>query len=160
MQGHEQVKDVSGLTEKQKECLRLVAQNLNTKQIARRIERSDHTVDQRIRQALRVLGVADRFEAARILAEAEGRQAYQPLIYQSAGVAELSETVPFEGAGSVDELPTQAKGVTPRVPPLGGRENDLGVDQRIKLILTIALMIGGTMAALVAAGLWIMSFFQ
>lgn len=154
------MKNVSGLTEKQKECLRLVAQNLNTKQIARRIERSDHTVDQRIRQALRVLEVADRFEAARILADAEGRHTYQPLIYQSEGVDERLETALVESAGSVDELPAQAQEAAPRIPPLGGRENDLDVDQRIKLILTIALMLGGTLAALVAAGLWIMSFFH
>lgn len=159
-QGLDRVRDVSALTEKQKECLRLVAHNLNTKQIARRIGRSDHAVDQRIRQALRALGVADRFEAARILAEVEGRQTYQPLIYQSEALAETTETVPFEEAGSVDEFPAPAEKAAPRIPPMGGRENDLEVDQRIRLILNIALMVGGTLAALVAAGLWIMSFFH
>ncbi|WP_157801215.1 helix-turn-helix transcriptional regulator [Sphingobium sp. LB126] len=154
------VPDVSRLTDKQKECLRLVAQNLNTKQIARRIGKSDHAVDQRIRQALRALGVADRFEAARILAEAEGRQTYQPLIYQTDGLAPAPEMAISGGqeASAADPMPPHGK--TPRFPPLGGRDNDLDAVQRIKLILSLALMIGGTIAALVAAGLWVMSFFS
>ncbi|GFZ78342.1 MULTISPECIES: helix-turn-helix transcriptional regulator [Sphingobium] len=146
--------DISRLTDKQKECLRLVAQNLNTKQIARQIGKSDHAVNQRVRQALRALGVADRFEAARILSEVEGRQTYQPLIYQPEEVA-IAPQMSIVGG---QEMPVEHQAL--RIPPLGGRDNDLDALQRMKWILSLALMIGGTVAALVAAGLWIMSFFS
>lgn len=154
------MRDVSCLTDKQKEVLRLVAQNLNTKQIARIIDKSAHTVDQRLRQAIKMLEVGDRFEAARILAEVEGRQTYQPLIYQPEGVVESTETELFGGQGLPGTPVAEERRAGPSIPPLGGRENDLDLHQRIKMILSLALMIGGTIAAIVAAGLWIMSFFH
>lgn len=157
---NERAEDISRLTEKQKECLRLVAKNLNTKQIARQIGKSDHAVDQRIRQALRALGVADRFQAARILTKVEAAATYQPLIYQSEGVAEPTKTALFEEQGSTEAMAAQVREAGPRIPPLGGSDNDLDLQQRIKLVLTIALMLGGTMAAIVAAGLWMMSIFK
>lgn len=47
-------------------CLELVAQNLTSKEIAVRLGISHHTVDQRVRRALRVLGADNRRQAVRI----------------------------------------------------------------------------------------------
>jgi len=72
---------VTRLTQGQLDCLRLVDQHLSSKEIAVRLAISPHTVDQRIRQALAVLGVERRAQAARIVAQYGGP--YQRLIHQS-----------------------------------------------------------------------------
>jgi DNA-binding CsgD family transcriptional regulator len=74
---------VARLTAGQLECLDLVDQHLSSKEIAARLAISNHTVDQRIRQALHILGVERRSEAARIAAASGAFQRpYQRLIHQ------------------------------------------------------------------------------
>jgi len=63
---------VARLTPGQLDCLRLVDQHLNSKEIAVELHISPHTVDQRIRQALQILGVERRAQAARIVARNSG----------------------------------------------------------------------------------------
>jgi DNA-binding CsgD family transcriptional regulator len=72
---------VARLTAGQLDCLRLVDQHLSSKEIAGQLHISPHTVDQRIRQALQILGVERRTHAARIVARYKGP--YQRLIHQS-----------------------------------------------------------------------------
>lgn len=72
---------LAGLTEGQRACLRMVLRHMSSKDIARALSISPHTVDQRIRLAMKTLGVTSRIEAARLLAAAE--PGYQGLIYQS-----------------------------------------------------------------------------
>jgi DNA-binding CsgD family transcriptional regulator len=72
---------VARLTPGQLDCLRLVDQLLSSKEIASELSISSHTVDQRIRQALAILGVERRTQAARIVAQSKGP--YQRLIHQS-----------------------------------------------------------------------------
>jgi DNA-binding CsgD family transcriptional regulator len=72
---------VARLTQGQLDCLRLVQQHLNSKEIAVELGISSHTVDQRIRQSLHILGVERRAQAARIVEQYTGP--YQRLIHQS-----------------------------------------------------------------------------
>ena len=72
---------VARLTGGQLDCLRLVDQHLSSKEIASELHISPHTVDQRIRQALGILGVERRTQAARIVAQFD--EPYQRLIHQS-----------------------------------------------------------------------------
>jgi DNA-binding CsgD family transcriptional regulator len=72
---------VARLTPAQLDCLLLVDQHLSSKEIAAELHISPHTVDQRIRQALAILGVERRSQAARVVAQANGP--YQRLIHQS-----------------------------------------------------------------------------
>jgi DNA-binding CsgD family transcriptional regulator len=72
---------VARLTAGQLDCLRLVDQHLSSKEIAAELGISPHTVDQRIRQALAILGVERRAQAARVVAQYSGP--YQRLIHQS-----------------------------------------------------------------------------
>jgi DNA-binding CsgD family transcriptional regulator len=58
---------VARLTEGQRLCLLLVAEHRSSKEIARHLGISSHTVDQRIRTALKTLGVRQRAHAARLL---------------------------------------------------------------------------------------------
>ena len=62
------------------ECLQLVNAHLSSKEIAAELGISPHTVDQRIRFALQILGVQRRSQAARLVAEHRGP--YQRLIHQ------------------------------------------------------------------------------
>jgi DNA-binding CsgD family transcriptional regulator len=55
------------LTAGQRLCLLLVAQHMSSKEIALRLGISPHTVDQRIRRALRILKVGRRRDAALLL---------------------------------------------------------------------------------------------
>ena len=92
------------LTEAQKTCLRMVFMHMSSKDIARELGISPHTVDQRLKTAARILGADSRVEAARMLALHEGGGTYRPLVYQppdiaAAGLAAaLSAQVDREGA--------------------------------------------------------------
>ena len=76
---------VDKLTSRQLDCLRLVARHLSSKEIAAELCISPHTVDQRIRQTLQILGVERRSQAARIVIDETGP--YQRLIHQSPDIA-------------------------------------------------------------------------
>lgn len=73
---------VDQLTAGQRDCLRLVYRHMTSKDIARALDISPHTVDMRLRTAMRTLSVGSRIEAARLLVESEAGT-YQPLIYQA-----------------------------------------------------------------------------
>ena len=89
---------VARLTAGQLDCLRLVDQHLNSKEIAAELRISSHTVDQRIRQALHILGVERRAQAARIVARYSGP--YQRLIHQSPHIEPASPSGHPEAAVS------------------------------------------------------------
>ena len=71
---------VAKLSPGQLDCLLLVDQHLNSKEIAAKLNISPHTVDQRIRLALQTLGVERRAQAARIVSRFH--EPYQRLIHQ------------------------------------------------------------------------------
>lgn len=95
------------LTDGQRDCLRLVYRHMTSKDIARTLGVSPHTVDMRLRTAMKVLDVPSRIDAARLLVHTEaaaqaggesriaGEEAaaalYQSLIYQSSDVAGAAE---------------------------------------------------------------------
>jgi len=75
---------VSRLTPSERRCLELVDQGLQSKEIARVLDRSPNSVDTWLRSAARKLGVRDRFQAAKLLAAstkpAEGADVTPPSI--------------------------------------------------------------------------------
>ena len=85
---------ISLLSAAQIETLRHVFEHKNSKEIARIMDVSPHTVDERVRRALKKLNVSNRIEAARILASNgvfDHVTPYQPLRYQ---LADLGEAPP------------------------------------------------------------------
>lgn len=62
---------LSALSQRQRECLRLVAQGLEAKEIGRTLGISDLTVKNHLSAARAILGVARSIEAARLLAATE-----------------------------------------------------------------------------------------
>ncbi len=97
---------VSQLSDGQRDCLRLVYAHMTSKDIARALNVSPHTVDMRLRTAMKTLGVASRIDAARALVDAEG---YQPLIYQAPEIAGDANVVTLGSPASTtsDEYATQ-----------------------------------------------------
>lgn len=62
---------IATLTEREKETLRLLLRGYDAKSIARQLDLSVHTINERLRDVRRKLSVASSREAARLLAEAE-----------------------------------------------------------------------------------------
>jgi len=74
---------LSRLSEGQRACLRMVYQHMSSKDIARELNISPHTVDQRLRIAMGHLGATSRVEAAKLLVMHETEAGYQPPVYQT-----------------------------------------------------------------------------
>lgn len=101
---------ISRLTDSQRAYLRLVLKHCSSKEIAQEFDISAHTVDKRIKEAMRILGVGSRIEAARILASAEGTYAEQQLGPQSLDLASPHLSLPNKpwasgGIGSGERNP-------------------------------------------------------
>lgn len=96
--------DISLLNDAQKACLRLVLQHKGSKDIARILGVSPHTVDARIKTAMRLLGTTNRVEAAQVLALREDDSPYQPLVYQSPVYASTGLSATPEPEGGEDHF--------------------------------------------------------
>ncbi|HMT40639.1 helix-turn-helix transcriptional regulator [Sphingorhabdus sp.] len=79
---------IEKLSAAQVETLQHVYAHRSSKEIARIMGVSPHTVDERLRRAIRILGVNSRIEAARLVAGEVQPSTYQPLIYQSSELVE------------------------------------------------------------------------
>jgi len=147
---------VARLSPGQLDCLRLVNEHLSSKEIAAQLDISPHTVDQRIRGALHILGVERRSQAARIVARFGGE--YQRLIHQSphierqsrhghpqaaigSQIRQADRAGRAGGAGFGTEQPTVA--FAPSLPlPFATRRNprnEMSVGQRLFWIAMIAI---------------------
>lgn len=98
------VEALDTLTDKEKETLRLVLRGHDAKSMARELDLSVHTINERLRHARRKLEVTSSREAARMLLDAEGETP------QSLGHKELGEDP--AGAGLPNEDPARA-GMSP-----------------------------------------------
>jgi len=112
------------LTAKQRQVMDLLIQHKTSKEIARRLNISPHTVDQRIQFAKEKLGAATRSEAAvtyRRLVETYGQ-----MTYDESGIADPDEPVD-EGGGPQGPLPVPSLRQRFRSRPLHGPEADFQV---------------------------------
>jgi DNA-binding CsgD family transcriptional regulator len=167
---------VDRLNDGQRDCLRLVLAHLTSKEIARELGVSPHTVDQRLRTAMRILNAQSRFEAARIYAALDQEQAYQPLIYQlplvewghkngnqepssgrtrSETANKKDDSANAESGGAVDAMERSEFRRRPLpVPRFRGEKNRLAAVERLGWILAIAigaaLSFGGLISGLEA----------
>ncbi|MBU6166361.1 MAG: helix-turn-helix transcriptional regulator [Alphaproteobacteria bacterium] len=97
---------VARLSDGERACLRLVYAHLTSKDIARELGLSNHTVDMRLRTAIRKLGVNNRTEAAKLLVSLEEIAGgtpggpYQPLIYQAPEIAASADSAMFGAPAS------------------------------------------------------------
>lgn len=152
---------VDRLTEGQRDVLRLVNRHLETKEIARALGISPDGVNQRIKAAMRTLDVNKRRDAALILAEADGQDSYQPLVYPPRDIApgfDPATVTPSTESGreqvpaSIGEMREEQAAFEavpqPRsgwfrlpLPVRGGRPGDLNALQRLGWIFGVMLLI-------------------
>lgn len=123
---------IARLTERQKDCLRLVAQGYTSKEIGRQIGISPATVDNHVRAALDTLRVESRAGAARLLVAAE---AGQPLTSQSQPLAGPPADAAVEAVSGPVRRWWQSV-----IPPLGGSRNSLGAEAKFFAIIRIAVL--------------------
>jgi DNA-binding CsgD family transcriptional regulator len=88
------VDQIAKLTDNHRAYLRLVLAHRSSKEIAQAFGISAHTVDKRIKEAMRILGVSSRIEAARILASSEQDLPDRGLGPQAPDLAETTEFQP------------------------------------------------------------------
>jgi DNA-binding CsgD family transcriptional regulator len=164
------------LTEQQRTCLRLVYAHLTSKQIAPMMGIEPGSVDQHIKAAMRVLGAPDRRTAARMLADREGANTPQPLVYQPLDIVPEPDPVTFGGpvesgqpfsngasggAIRVEQANFQEEQASFRIVPAGGAPTpplsignpspgDLGWLARLGLIAAIAIGVALAFGALLA----------
>lgn len=102
------------LSSGQLDCLHLVAQNLTSKEIAAHLGVSPHTVDQRIRRALRQLGTDNRRHAARMVVSAPRMAGNENEASETKGkIAADFSTIPLPIATAAH--PTNTMGVAARL---------------------------------------------
>jgi DNA-binding CsgD family transcriptional regulator len=152
----EMAQRVARLSAGQLDCLLLVDQHLSSKEIAAELHISSHTVDQRIRQALAILGVERRSQAARIVGHYKDR--YQRLIHQSPHIPAGRQSAHPEAAASIQIRHADRAGEAgeagflteqrpawiwpPLQPPFATRSNprnEMSVGQRLFWIAAIAI---------------------
>ncbi|WP_313336345.1 DUF4019 domain-containing protein [Sphingobium yanoikuyae] len=98
------------LTEKEKQTLRLMVRGHDAKSIARSLDLSVHTINERLRDARRKMAVSSSREAARLLLEAEGAPDASPpdflgdrLLGADAAPVEVDQhEAPVVGVGPAD----------------------------------------------------------
>lgn len=114
---------VARLTAGQRECLDLVDDHATSKEIARQLGISRHTVDARLRAAIQTLGVSSRREAAIIYRAAAQAQAYHPFAYQSPRIvpsaAPASNPTHDEADQHSGRAPLPGEYAPPPAPPVG-----------------------------------------
>ncbi|HTU13120.1 MAG TPA: helix-turn-helix transcriptional regulator [Allosphingosinicella sp.] len=153
---------IARLTDGQRDVLRMVDRHMETKEIARALGISPDGVNQRIKAAMRILGVNKRRDAARLLADAEGEERYQPLVYPSRDIepdpdpgrlapSAERERDPYplpvgamrepQAAFEVAPQPLRPKRFRLPLPIWGGRPGDLNAVQRLTWIFAVMLAI-------------------
>lgn len=135
---------IQRLTERQKDCLRLVAQGYTSKEIGRALDLSPSTVDNHILTAVQSMSANSRGEAARSLAGLETRQ---KLPRESQALAESPQS-------GLLSLSAEAPALTIRdrklwtLPPIGGQTNELDNAERSLRIVQVAAVGFGTVMSL------------
>jgi DNA-binding CsgD family transcriptional regulator len=128
------------LSEGQKNCLRLVAQGMSSKEIAKQTGLTPQTVDTYLKASLPRLGASNRREAARLFLAWEAASA--------AGLPVDPLASPSDPAADSDLPARTGWNRLLNLPPLGGKVNDLGWAQKTVQALQVAVVAAATIVAL------------
>jgi DNA-binding CsgD family transcriptional regulator len=132
------------LTDRQKDCLRLVAQGYTSKEIGRQLDLSPSTVDNHILAATQLLNAPSRAEAGRILASSEARQ---KLPSQTTGLVEPGMSALLSTSTEAPVLSVLGRRIW-SLPPVGGHRNELDATDRTIRIIQVAATGFGTVISL------------
>jgi DNA-binding CsgD family transcriptional regulator len=129
----EDISPAGRLSERQKQCLELVASGHTSKQIARQLNLSPSTVDNHLNAALERLGVDSRALAARIFVQGNQRSKVHAEhdaqdAYRGFSEPRISKT----GQSFMASLLS--------IPPVGGKENELSQRRRYYHVIQIMIL--------------------
>ncbi|WP_336970068.1 helix-turn-helix transcriptional regulator [Sphingobium aromaticiconvertens] len=131
------------LSDRQRRCLELVSQGLTSKEIAPILDVTPGVVDNYIAAAIAKLGASGRRDAARIVLGHE-KVMVQPLHLQSEAIAPAlplaDEMHQADQTQGTDSKPIGTLHHLFSLPPMGGRENDLNVADRLLVIARISFL--------------------
>lgn len=137
------------LSEGQRACLRLVAQGMSSKEIAKALGLTPQTVDTYVKTSMARLGVSSRREAARIVVSEE--------ISRKSGLPSPSLAEPEPWRDQAEATGTTGWLSWVRPPPVGGGFHDLSWSQKTYQALLVAVI---STAIVVALALAIAGLFQ
>jgi DNA-binding CsgD family transcriptional regulator len=144
--------NIASLTETQKRCLRFVTKDCSSKDIARTLNISPHTVDTHIRTAVKLLGATSRFDAARILHSHE-TQSKRALSSQPSRLPEPEKSAIQTVSQQMLELAETGRPKRTKLLPLPdywGDRHDLTNTAKLGWIALLAIYICVSLGALVA----------
>jgi DNA-binding CsgD family transcriptional regulator len=136
---------IERLTERQKDCLRLVAQGYTSKEIGRKLDLSPSTVDNHILTATQMVSANSRGEAGRFLLSAEARQ---KLPREPLGLVEPAVSGLVSSSAEGREISYMGRFIW-SLPPIGGQRNDLDATRRTLGIFQVAAVAFGTVMGMV-----------
>jgi DNA-binding CsgD family transcriptional regulator len=136
--------NIHRLTDRQKDCLRLVADGYTSKEIGRKLGLSPSTVDNHILAATQLLGAMNRAEAGRILTSSEVRQ---KMPRETLALAETTISRFPSGPAEIPVLSIFGRRIW-SLPPIGGHRNDLDGSTRTIRILQVSVVGFGTVISL------------
>ena len=143
------------LTDRQKDCLQLVAQGYTSKEIGRQLGLSPSTVDNHILAAMTILEAPSRAAAARSFVASDDRQ---KIPSQSQNLANPPISATLQTVADTG-IPSPIGRLLPVFPPLGGQHNDLDWAERtirifqiaavsLGIVLSLSLLIAGAFAVI------------
>ena len=135
---------IQRLTERQKDCLRLVAQGYTSKEIGRVLDLSPSTIDNHILTAVQSMSATSRGEAARSLAGLETRQ---KMPRESHTLAESAQSGLLSVSAEAPVLAIRDRTFW-SLPPIGGHRNELDSTERSLRIVQVAAVGFGTLMSL------------
>ena len=141
---HMETATIQRLTERQKDCLRLVAQGYTSKEIGRTLDLSPSTVDNHILTAVQSMNANSRGEAARSLTGIEARQ---KLPRESQALVESTQPALSSGSAETPVLTISGQKIW-SLPPIGGHTNELDSAERSLRIVQVAAVGFGTVMSL------------
>lgn len=151
------------LTDMQKRCLRLVAANRTSKEIAIEVGLTPMTVDQYLSRATAQLGAANRREAARILLEDDDQSAFRQFEFKPADLAgpQKSPNLELSEASQMASDRQPLHRALGRIgDAIGGPRHDLNSLQVLVAVARTALVTTGALAVIVATGYWLNYLFR
>ena len=145
---------IARLTDGEKDCLRLVREQLTSKEIGLKLMVSPHTVDRRLKNAMAKLRVQNRRDAALALAAHEGdpRLVYQPSALPPTEL--LPETAVLEDAAGIIKPGWDIAFEPPCQPAPGASDAEdghgLSIPAQLGLIVALAILAALAFGALMA----------
>jgi DNA-binding CsgD family transcriptional regulator len=144
---------IDKLSERQKQCLELVAYGYTSKQIARQLNLSPSTVDNHLNAALERLGVDSRALAARIFVYGNQSILPDPQVMQPNFDGPLNDR-PSQGFGQGEPRKSDSTiALLFSIPPMGGRGSKLSQRRRyyhVVQIMILAVMVFSAVTVTIA----------